>query len=49
MNFISASYDVQVSDFYVVLNFQPLHPDDQIKVSNLNVVIDPAFIRVDNA
>jgi len=49
MNFISPSYDIQVPDSYMVTHLELLHPDDQIKVSNPHIIVDAAFLRVDDA
>jgi hypothetical protein len=49
MNFVAASYYVQMSNSYVVVNLQLLHSDNQIKMTNLHVIVNPAFLRVDDA
>jgi hypothetical protein len=49
MNFVAASYYVQVSDSYVVINLKLLQSNNQIKMPNLNVVVDPALADIDNA
>jgi hypothetical protein len=33
----------------MIANLEPLHSDNQIEVSNLDVVVDPAFAGVDDA
>jgi hypothetical protein len=48
-HFIAASYDVQKSDSYVVTDLQLLYSDNQIQMSDANVVVDSAFACVDNA
>src|SRR5438445_1110376 len=49
VNLVAASDDIKVADSYVVANLELLNSDDQIKVSNLNIVFDAAFPRIDDA
>jgi hypothetical protein len=49
MNFVAASYYVQVPDPYMVANVELLHPEDQIEMANLNVVVNPALPRINDA
>jgi flagellar biosynthesis chaperone FliJ len=49
VDFIAASNNVEVTDPYVVIHLDLLYPDDQIEMSNLNIIVDPAFRRIDNA
>jgi hypothetical protein len=49
MNFVATPDNIQVSYLYVVANLKLCYPDDQIKMPNLNVIVDPAFPHIDNA
>jgi len=49
VHFVATSYDIQVSNSYVVPKLQLLNSNYQIKMPNPNVIVDPALFRVDDA
>jgi hypothetical protein len=49
LNLIAAAQDIKKSYFYMVANLKLLHPDDQIEMPDMNIIVNPAFLRVDDA
>jgi hypothetical protein len=47
--FVAASKDIQVADLYVVTHLEFANPNYQVEMTDLCIILDNTFARVDNA